>query len=48
VHRAHDDWQIDQVRAQLDPETFEKAHAEGRALAMEKAIEYALKDDIEL
>ena len=32
------------ARAQLSEEVFEKAWAEGRAMSMEKAVEYALEE----
>jgi predicted ATPase/DNA-binding winged helix-turn-helix (wHTH) protein len=42
VGRAHYEWQLTSVCAQLDPALWRDAWAEGRAMTMEQALAYAL------
>jgi predicted ATPase/transcriptional regulator with XRE-family HTH domain len=42
--RAADECSVSTVRVQMDEEAFTKAWAEGRAMSMEQAVEYALGD----
>jgi hypothetical protein len=37
---------LDDVRAQLDERTFEKARAEGRAMSLEDAVALALDENV--
>jgi tetratricopeptide (TPR) repeat protein len=44
AHRARLEQYIEQTRASLDPMAWSTAWAEGRAMSLEQAIEYALND----
>ncbi len=37
--------QVADARARLEPEAWQKAWAQGRAMTLEQAVEYALEDD---
>ena len=42
--RAEYEREVNNLRANMDAATFAKAWAEGRAMTMEQAVEYALKE----
>jgi hypothetical protein len=45
VEQAHHDQRVAATRAALAKESFDAAWAEGRAMTLEQAIEYALADE---
>ena len=45
VLRSLNERDLTRAREMLEPEAFEKAWAEGRAMPLERAVEYTLEDD---